>query len=198
MMKAEGSALIVVDMQNGFLEDDSTMARIGFDVGLLRAAIEPCERVVAAARKAGMPIIWTRYVYKPDYSDGGVMVDLIPGLKTERAVCQGDREVEIIDRLAPLPGELVVDKNRPSAFFGTSLLDALNERGVRQLFVCGVTTNCCVESTVRDAAHHDYPVYVIADACAEADESRQAHALQVMGLLFGRVVTVDEVEAALG
>ncbi len=198
MLQADGSALIVVDMQNGFLELDSAMGRIGFDIPLLQRAIAPCQRVVAAARSAGVPIIWTRYVYASDYADGGIMVELVPGLKTERAVCSGDREVEIIDSLAPLPGEVVIDKNRPSAFFKTGLQDILEKAGIERVIVCGVTTNCCVESTVRDAAHLDIPTFVIFDAVAEADQSRHDHALQVMGLLFARMVSVADVEAAFG
>jgi ureidoacrylate peracid hydrolase len=197
MPPRDKTALIVVDMQRGFLEQDSAMGRLGFDLAPLVAVVEPCIRVVAAARAAGVPVVWTRYVYAAGHVDGGVMVELLPGLKTENALLAGSDEVEIAPALGALPGEHVVDKNRPSAFWGTDLDAWIASNGIENLLVCGITTNCCVESTVRDAAHRDIPTFVVSDAVAETSASRHDHALLAMGMLFARLVTVAEVEAAL-
>lgn len=191
------TALIVVDMQRGFLEDDSAMGRIGFNLSLLRAVIDPCAEAVAVARRAGIPVIWTRYVYEPDYSDGGVMVDLLPALKAEGALRRGDAEIEIHAAYAVAPEDVVIDKSRPSAFFDTGLDAALTELGVTQLMICGITTNCCVESTVRDAAHRNIATFVLTDAVAETDPMRHEYALKAMGMLFARLATVAQFAAAV-
>jgi ureidoacrylate peracid hydrolase len=194
---AENSALIVIDMQKGFLRDESGMGRIGFDLTAFREVIQPCVKLVETARKAGIPIIYTRYVFSPDYSDGGIMVELLPALKTEKALQAGDWEVELTPELLPGPGEYVIDKNKPSAFWGTNLDDMLQKWGVTRLIVCGITTNCCVESTVRDSSHRDIETWVVADAVAESSPDRHEYALKGMGMLFAHMTSVAEVEAAL-
>jgi ureidoacrylate peracid hydrolase len=191
------SALLVIDMQNGFCRDGGSITRIGFDIAMLKNAIAPCARLIAAARGAGVPVIHTRYVYQLGHSDGGVLVDaLMPQLRAENALVAGDWDAETIDDLAPLTDETVIDKNRPSAFFRTSLDDVLATAGIAQLVVCGVTTNCCVESTVRDASQLDYETFVVSNATGELDRERHEAALKTMGLLFASVVTTEDVERA--
>jgi ureidoacrylate peracid hydrolase len=104
--------------------------------------------------------------------------------------------VEIIPQLQPDAGSLVIDRNRPSAFYGTDLHAQLRGRGISQLVVCGVTTACCVESTVRDAAHRDYLNFVVADAVAEFEDAHHRAALQSMGRIFAHLTSVDEITAA--
>ena len=191
----ERTALIVVDMQEGFLRDDSAMARLGFDVALLREAIVPCTRVVAAVRRSRALIVYTRYVFAPDHSDGGMMVRLLPGLREQGALRAGGREVELIAELAPEAGEMVIDKNRPSAFWGTPLDAVLTQRGIERVVVCGITTNCCVESTVRDASHRDLETWLVVDAVAESARDRHDHAVQAMTLLFAYATNVAQIEA---
>jgi len=190
-------ALLVIDMQNGFCRTAGSMTRIGFDIAMLAAAIEPCVRLVACARAAGIPVIFTRYVYREDFADGGILVHaLMPQLKQERALVAGSWDAEIVEELAPRPGDIVIDKNRPSSFHATELKSMLAQSGVEHLAICGVTTNCCVESTVRDASQHDILPLIIADATAELEQARHEAALKTMGLLFGRLVTVAEIGAA--
>jgi ureidoacrylate peracid hydrolase len=193
------AALLVVDMQNGFCRPGGSLARIGFDVSELAVAIEPCRRLLVAARGAGLPVIHTRYVYAPQHSDGGLLVDaLMPELKAHGALLAGSEDASIVDELVPAEGETVIDKNRPSAFFRTRLDAVLADLGVTQLVVCGVTTNCCVESTVRDAGQRDITTFVVADATGELEAERHAAALRTMSLLFGWVTDVASVETALG
>ena len=92
------TALVVVDMQNGFCRDGGSIARIGLDIAMLKAAIAPCARLVAAARAAGVPVVHTRYVYQPGHSDGGILVDaLMPELKAENALVAGDWDAEAVE-----------------------------------------------------------------------------------------------------
>lgn len=193
------SALIVVDMQNGFLREGASCARIGLPVAALQPAIEPCRQLVALARQNEVPVIFTRYVYRGDYRDGGILTgELMPALKEERALAAGSEDAELIEELGSGPGDFVLDKNRPSAFYATPLETWLNGLGVRDLVVCGVTTNCCVETTVRDASQRDYRTFVVADAVAEFDPRRHEVALESMGMLFGYVVGLGQVREHWG
>ena len=191
------TAIIVVDMQDGFLRDDAAMARLGFNLQPFRDVIEPCERVVRAGRSAGATIVFTRYLYRPDYSDGGIMVELLPGLRTEGALRAGEWEVEIAPQLTPEPGDVVVDKSKPSAFHGTTMDAALAERGITRVVVCGITTNCCVESTVRDASHRDLETWLVCDAVNESRRDRHDYAIECMTMLFAHGTSVADVEAAV-
>lgn len=194
-LSSNDTALIVVDMQNSFCADEGGCGKPGLPIQNLQSAIQPCVKLVAAAREASIPIIYTRYMYRPDYADGGVLIKhLLPELKDFKALQSGTWDVEVIPELTPHDGDFIVDKNRPSSFYGTNLESILNGIGADSLVVCGVTTNCCVESTVRDASHRDYKTFVVQDAVAELDEERQQVALRSMDMLFANLVTVAEVE----
>jgi ureidoacrylate peracid hydrolase len=191
---ARSVALLVVDMQNAFCRDEGSSASIGFDISMLQAAVEPCVRLVAAARASGVPVIFTRYVYRPDYADGGILVKYMnPALASTKALAAGSWDIEIIDALSPRDEEIVIDKNRPSAFIGTPIEHILSSLGMTQIVVCGVTTNACVESTVRDASQRDYEVFLAEDACGELERSRHEGAIAGMRFLFADIVTVDDV-----
>jgi ureidoacrylate peracid hydrolase len=196
-LTAENTALMVVDMQNGFCHDDGSVNKVGLPAARLQPAIEPCVQLIAAARLAGIPVIYTRYMYRPDYTDGGVMVhELIPDLKNGRCLAAGTWDVEVLDELAPVNADYIIDKNRPSAFFATGLEPVLKGLAISDLVVCGVTTNCCVETTVRDASQRDYRTFVVQDAVAEYEDDRHAVALKSMGMLFAKLVSVDDVLSA--
>jgi len=188
------TALIVVDMQNGFCTDEGSMATIGLDVSMLKAAVEPCRRLIEAARGAGVPVIYTRYIYRSDYADGGVLVKyLLPAIGESDHLAAGTHDIEVVDPLAPQEGDYVVDKNRPSGFYATGLEPILNGVNADSLVVCGVTTNCCVETTVRDASQRDYKTFVVTDATGELEQERHDFAINTMAFLFAEAVTVDDV-----
>ena len=198
-LSRDRTALIVVDMQNSFCADDGGCGKLGLPIKNLQVAIQPCVRVVAAARSAGIPIIFTRYMFRPDYADGGILIKhLLPELKDAQALQAGTWDTEVVPELTPRDGDFIVDKNRPSAFYATSLETLLNGIDVDSLVVCGVTTNCCVETTVRDASQRDYKTFVVEDAVAELDEERNRVALQSMAMLFANLTTVADVEGAWG
>ena len=96
--------------------------------------------------------------------------------------------------LDPQPDEPILEKSRPSSFYGTRLEPLLTARGIRSVVVCGVTTNICVETTARDAHQRGYDTFVVEDACGEFEESRHWHSLYTIAWCFGTVVTVDDAE----
>ena len=172
------------------------MGRMGMSHERLRPAIAGCVRLVAAARELGIPVIFTRFVYLPGYADGGLVTsELLPAMRDVDALIQGSWDADIIAELAPRAEDIVIDKSRPSSFYGTRLEPALTGLGVSSLVVAGVTTNVCVETTVRDAGQRDYRTTVASDATAEYDDTRHSVALETMGYLFGWVDTVDAIIA---
>lgn len=190
------SALLIIDMQNGFLDARGSMAAIGLPHEELRRAVPGCRQLIAAAHAASVPVIFTRYVYMADYSDAGLLPTvLVPAMKQVGSLAAGSWDAEIIDELAPGPGDLVIDKSRPSSFYGTRLEPVLTSMGIRSLVMAGVTTNICVESTARDAGQRDYLAYVVGDATAEFELARHEHALGTIGFIFGWVSTVQEILA---
>ncbi|ROP56888.1 MULTISPECIES: cysteine hydrolase family protein [unclassified Rathayibacter] len=193
----ENTALIVVDMQRAFFDNDDSLGRSGIDVTPLRDAIPGTLRLVRDARAAGVPVIFTRYVYMPGMVDFGP----VRGAKAAERIASnslgaGTDEIELIPELEARPDEIVIDKSRPSAFYGTRLEPVLNGMGVRNVVICGVTTNICVESTARDAGQRDYGTYVVRDAVAEFTAERNHFALFGIAWSFGEVVDLAEIEAS--
>jgi ureidoacrylate peracid hydrolase len=194
LLKKDGAALVVVDMQNGFCHPEGSFAKLGLDVSGLTAAIDGCVRLVDAAHEHGVPVMFTRYVYRSDYRDGGVLIqELMPALRDVRSLEANTWDAELVDELKPKADDFVLDKNRYSAFYGTGLEPILTSLRVDALVVCGVTTNMCVETTARDAMQRDYRTFVVGDATGELDPQRHEMALATLGFGFGRIVSVEDV-----
>jgi nicotinamidase-related amidase len=168
------TALLIIDMQRDFLEPDGFGATLGNDVSRLAAAIPPCREVLTAARDAGLLVIHTREGHRPDLSDA-------PRLKVERGdpsqrigahgpmgriLVRGEPGHDIIEELYPAAGEPVIDKPGKGAFYQTDLDLMLRNRGIETLLVCGVTTEVCVNTTVREANDRGYRCIVLGDCCA--------------------------------
>ncbi|MDF2444344.1 MAG: ureidoacrylate peracid hydrolase [Subtercola sp.] len=195
----ENTAVLVIDMQRAFFDNNDSLGRSGIDVTPLRDAIPGSIHLVESARAAGVPVIFTKYVY----SEGMVDFGPVRGAKAAERVAgnslgYGTEEVEIIPELGPLPGEIVIDKSRPSAFYGTRLEPILTGMGIRNLVICGVTTNICVESTARDAGQRDYGTFVVRDAVAEFTAERNHYALFAIDWSFGEVVNLADVDESWG
>lgn len=193
----EHTALLVVDMQNGFCHPEGSFARLDLDISMCNAAIAGCAKLVDAAHQAGVPVIFTRYIYRPDYADGGVLVhELLPALADVKSLAAGTWDADLVDDLGVRDDDFIVDKSRYSAFYGTSLEPILTSLAVRSLVICGVTTNMCVETSARDASQRDYRVFVVRDATGELDRQRHEMALGTLGFGFGWIVDVDAVREA--
>ncbi|WP_332719482.1 cysteine hydrolase family protein [Pelagibacterium mangrovi] len=188
----ENTALIVIDMQKGFFDSTCSLGQVGMDIEPLRNAIPGTLQAVRSAREAGIPVIFTRFVYAPD------MIDFPRHRRARNArriellsLAQEQAEVDLIEELAVMPNELVIDKSRPSSFYGTRLEPILTSLGIKNLVVCGITTSICVETTVRDAGQRDYWTFVIRDAVAEVDPGRHHYSLYNMAWSFAEVTDVS-------
>jgi biuret amidohydrolase len=204
----DATALLIIDMQRDFLESGGFGAALGNDVSRLRAAVEPCRMVLAAARRSGILVIHTREGHRPDMTDA-------PPLKVERGdpakrigapgpmgriLIRGEPGHDIIAELYPLPGEPVIDKPGKGAFYQTDLELMLRNRGIDTLLVCGVTTEVCVNTTVREANDRGFRCIVLADCCAsyfpEFHDAGLAM-IKAQGGIFGSVTASEPLLGAL-
>jgi nicotinamidase-related amidase len=165
------TALVIIDMQRDFCEPGGFGETLGNDVSLLREVIPPLQTVLAAARATGMTVIHTREGHVPDLSDcppaklnrGDPTLRIgDPGPKG-RILVRGEYGHDIVDELAPLPGELVIDKPGKGSFYGTTFGAELAARGITRLVITGVTTEVCVHTTVREANDRGYECLVLSD-----------------------------------
>ncbi|GAB4061468.1 cysteine hydrolase family protein [Catellatospora paridis] len=192
------TALLVIDMQRDFLEPGGFGETLGNDVNQLRSAIAPTEALLGACRAVGLTIVHTREGHLPDLSDcppaklhrGAPSMRIgDPGPKG-RILIRGEYGHDIVDELAPLPGEPVVDKPGKGAFYATGLGELLASRGIRSLIVTGVTTEVCVHTTVREANDRGYECLVLSDCVGSYFPEFQRVGLQMIaaqGGIFGWV-----------
>jgi len=202
------TAVIVIDMQRDFLESGGFGETLGNDVSLLAAAIGPCQALLAGARRHKLLVIHTREGHRPDLSDA-------PRAKVERGVptlrigaagpmgrilIRGEPGHDIVPELYPRPGEPVIDKPGKGAFYATDLHSILRNRGIDDLIVCGVTTEVCVHTTVREGNDRGYRCIVPGDCCASYIPEFHEVGLRMVkaqGGIFGWVSDSTRILAAL-
>ena len=190
-------AMIVVDMQNAFLDDRGSVAALGLDITYLKQTIAPVTRLVDACHNAGVPIVFTRYVLRADYADAGLRKLLRPSAHNFRSLVAGTWDADLDPRMDVRHTDYILDKTRYSSFYNTNLEVILRGLEIDTLIVCGVTTEICVESTVRDAFFRDYRIFVPADAVAATDVERHHGTLRTIEYGFGTVTTTDSLVHAL-
>ena len=204
----ERTALVIIDMQRDFLEPGGFGETLGNDVSLLKAAVAPLQAVLKAARAAGLLVIHTREGHRPDMSDA-------PPAKVERGspalrigapgpmgriLIRGEPGHDIIPELYPAPGEPVIDKPGKGAFFATDLHAILGNASIAKLIVTGVTTEVCVNTTVREANDRGYDCFVPADCVGSYFPEFQDMGLKMIkaqGGIFGWVGRSEDVIGAL-
>ena len=203
------TALVIIDMQRDFIEPGGFGESLGNDVTRLQRAVGPCATLLAAAREGGMPVFHTREGHLSDLSDAhpskierGTPSRRIgdPG-PMGRILIRGEPGHDIVPELYPIEGEPVVDKPGKGAFYATAFHDLLRERNIESLIVCGVTTEVCVHTTVREANDRGYRCIVAADACASYFPQFHEMALAMIkaqGGIFGWVSDSRRVIAGLG
>jgi biuret amidohydrolase len=202
------TALVIIDMQRDFLEPDGFGEALGNDVSRLGAAVEPCRAVLAAARRRGLLVIHTREGHRPDLTDapraklgrGAPSLRIGDAGPMGRILVRGEPGHDIVPALAPVAGEPVVDKPGKGAFYATDLDLILRNRAIETLIVCGVTTEVCVHTTVREANDRGYRCIVPSDCCASYFPEFHEIGLKMIaaqGGIFGWVSSADRVLAAM-
>lgn len=214
------AAVVVVDMQNDFGSAGGMFDRAGIDITPIQAAVAPTARVLDAARQAEIPIVYLKMGFRPDLSDLGPdrstnrQRHLFMGVgesvgapdgTPSRVLVRDTWNTDIVDELAPAPGDPVIYKHRFSGFFQTDLEELLRTQAVRDIIFTGCTTSICVESTLRDAMFRDFRCLLLEDCTGEpigasADRTNHEASLLTIQTLFGWVATstalLDELTAA--
>jgi len=211
------TAVIVVDMENDFAAKGGMFDRAGVDISGAQKAIPPTAKVLAAARQAGIKIVYLKMGYRPDLSDLGATDSVnrtrhlkfgigqkiqTPDGRESRVLIRDTWDTDIVPELKPQTGDIVLYKTRFSGFYQTDLDATLKKLGIKYLIVTGVTTSICVESTVRDAMFRDYLCVLLRDCMSEPighDLPRTNHEASLLNVevLFGWVSDSDQFIKAL-
>lgn len=189
------TAVLVIDMQNGFIHEKGSLPTQGLALPDVPAVIAENAALLAEARELGLPIVYTRHVFRPDFVEAPPKMKAVLPMNPPPLV-RGSWDADVHDDLAPAAGDAIIDKSRYDAFLYTDLETVLRGLGVTRLLVTGVVTSICVESTVRSGQQRDFEMMVAAD-CTSAPPQFHQPALEIMANTFAEVGPWRELIAGL-